>query len=46
VPSLCIFEIEPPTRGVQEPEYRSRLRQELAFFNRIRSRTRSGYFWL
>jgi len=33
-------------RGVQEPEYRSRLRQELACFSRSRSRTRSGYFWL
>jgi len=33
-------------RGMQEPEYRNRLRQELAFFNRSWSRTRSGYFWL
>jgi len=35
-----------PVRRVQDPKYRSRLRQELAFFNRIRSRTRCGYFWL
>jgi len=34
------------TKGVQEPEYRSWLLQELAFFNRSRSRIRSGYFWL
>jgi len=34
------------TRGVQEPKYRSRLRKELTFFNRSRSRTRSGYFYL
>jgi len=33
-------------RGVQEPQYRSRLRKELVFFNRSRSRTRSGYFRL
>jgi len=33
-------------RGVQDAEYRSRLRQDLAFFNRSRSRTRSGYFRL
>jgi len=32
------------TRGVQDPEYRSRLQKELAFFNRIRSRTMSN-FW-
>jgi len=30
--------------GVQQPEYRIRLRQELAFFSRSQSRTRSGYF--
>jgi len=30
--------------ALQEMEYRSRLRKELAFFNR--SRNRSGYFWL
>jgi len=31
---------------VKDPEYRSWLRQELAFFNRSRSKIRSGYFWL
>jgi len=30
------------TGGVQDPEYRSRLRQKLVFFNRSRIRTRSG----
>jgi len=33
-------------RGVQDPEYRSRLRKESTFFSRTRSRTRSGNFWL
>jgi len=32
------------TRGVQDPEYRSQLQQKLAFFNRSRSRIRSGCF--
>jgi len=53
VPLLIMYLINPgpaksytalQTRGVQELEYRSRLRKELAFSNRIRSRTRSGYF--
>jgi len=33
-------------RGVQEPEYRSRLRQELAFFSRSQSSTGSEIFLL
>jgi len=31
-------------RGVQEPKYKGRLLQELAFSNRSWTRTRSGYF--
>jgi len=30
-----------PNRGVQDPKYRSRLRKELLFSNRIRSRIRT-----
>jgi len=30
------------SKGVQDPEYRSRLRKESAFFSRSQSRTRSG----
>jgi len=34
------------SRGVQEPKYRSRLRQDLVFFSRSWSKIRSGYFRL
>jgi len=39
------FAFDPRVCSARPTDCRSRLRKELAFFSRSRTRTRSGYFW-